>query len=62
VATTKNGSGKERVTPSEVTCLSSIASSRALCVFGLARLISSASSTCAKIGPGWKRNALVAGS
>ena len=39
--------------PSTVTCFSSIASSSALCVLGLARLISSASSTCANTGPGW---------
>ena len=42
------------------TCRSSIASSSALCVFGGARLISSASTTELKIGPGWKRNACAA--
>jgi hypothetical protein len=34
VAMTKNGSGSGRVSPSVVTCPSSMASSRALCVFG----------------------------
>ena len=50
---TKNGSGSACVVPSTVTWCSAIASSSALCVRGGARLISSASSTCAKIGPGW---------
>ena len=54
---TKKGSGSGRVSPSCDTCRSSIASSSALCVFGGARLISSASTTELKIGPGWKRNA-----
>jgi hypothetical protein len=36
-----------------VTLISCIASSRADCVFGVARLISSARTTLAKIGPGW---------
>ena len=53
VAITKNGSGRSRVTPSAVTWRSSIASSSADCVLGVARLISSASSTCVKTGPGW---------
>ena len=35
------------------TLTSCIASSSADCVFGVARLISSASTTFAKIGPGW---------
>jgi hypothetical protein len=39
--------------PSTVTCASLIASSRADWVRGEARLISSASSTCVKIGPLW---------
>ena len=39
-------------TPSTVTCRSAIASSSADCVFGVARLISSTSTTFAKIGPG----------
>ena len=52
VAITKNGVGRARVAPSLVTCRSSIASSRPDWVFGVARLISSASSTCVKIGPG----------
>ena len=49
---TKNGSGSLRVSPSCDTCRSSIASSSALCVLGGARLISSASTTALKIGPG----------
>ncbi len=56
VAMTKNGSGKGRVAPSMVTWPSSIASSKALWLFGVARLISSASTSSAKIGPGWKTN------
>jgi hypothetical protein len=52
VAISRNGSGTGRVTPSTVTCRSAIASSRADCVFGIARLISSTSTTFAKIGPG----------
>src|SRR5574337_47210 len=57
VATTKKGCGSARLAPSTVTWPSAIASSRALWVLGVARLISSASSSCAKTGPGWKRNA-----
>ena len=53
VAMTKNGAGSLRVSPSAVTWCSSIASSSADCVFGVARLTSSARITCAKIGPGW---------
>src|SRR5574343_1249421 len=56
VAITKKGVGSARVAPSLDTCRSSIASSSADCVFGEARLISSASSSCVKIGPGWKTN------
>ena len=41
-----------RVAPSTVTWCSAIASSSADCVFGIARLISSTSTTLAKIGPG----------
>ena len=52
VASTMNGSGIWCVTPSTVTWRSSIASSSADCVLGVARLISSASTTCAMIGPG----------
>jgi hypothetical protein len=44
--------GQPRVVPSTVTCCSAIASSSADCVFGIARLISSTSTTFAKIGPG----------
>ena len=42
--------------PIDRNLLSSIASSSADCVFGLARLISSANSTSVKIGPGWNAN------
>ena len=48
------GDGSARVTPSLVTWPSLIASSRADCVRGEARLISSASSTLAKTGPSSK--------
>jgi hypothetical protein len=51
VPITPKGSGSLLVMPSTVTEPSSIASSNALCVLGLARLISSASTTLAKIGP-----------
>ena len=51
VARTMNGSLSSRVTPSIVTWRSAIASSSADCVFGIARLISSTRTTCAKIGP-----------
>jgi hypothetical protein len=47
---TKNGSGSLRVSPSAVTWCSSIASSSADWVFGVARFTSSARMTCAKIG------------
>ena len=53
VARTKNGMGNGRDTPPTVTQLSCMPSSRADCVFGVARLISSASRMCAKIGPDW---------
>jgi hypothetical protein len=56
VASTRKGRSSRRVCPSEVTCRSCIASSSAACVFGGARLISSASSRLAKIGPGRKSN------
>ncbi len=51
VAMTKKGLGSWCVSPSTVTCPSSIASRRAACVFGGARLISSARTTLAKMGP-----------
>ena len=54
VIATQNGSGRGVVVPSTDTCPSFIASSSADCVRGLARLISSARSTFAKIGP-WRR-------
>ena len=53
------GRGSGWVWPSTDTCRSLIASSRALCVRGVARLISSASTTLAKIGPGLKVNSCV---
>jgi hypothetical protein len=45
------------VAPPTVTCRSCIASSSAACVFGGARLISSASTMLAKIGPSQEREA-----
>ena len=56
VASTTNGGSSGRVTPSIVTCRSCIASSSAACVFGGARLISSARRRLVKIGPGQERN------
>ncbi len=56
VASTKKGYGSGVAVPSMDTCPSFIASSSADCVRGLARLISSASSTFAKIGPRRKTN------
>ncbi len=50
---TRNGAPTLRLTPSIVTCPSSITSSRADCVLAEARLISSASTTFEKIGPLW---------
>ena len=52
VAMTMNGDGSSRVTPSTVIVCSSIASSSADCVLGVARLISSARTICAMSGPG----------
>src|SRR6185503_9820235 len=57
VAMTKKGVGSLRVSPSAVTWCSSIASSSADWVLGVARFTSSARITCAKIGPGWKLKA-----
>ena len=54
VATTKNGGCNRYVVPATVTWSSAIASSSDDCVFGVARLISSASSTWLKIGPSTK--------
>ena len=56
VASTMNGSGRRRVTPSTVTWRSAIASSSADCVFGIARLISSTRTMLAKTGPGRNSN------
>ena len=51
VATTMNGAGSTSTWPSALTVPSAMASSSALCVRGVARLISSASTTLAKTGP-----------
>ena len=51
---------RRRCGPRPTTCRSSIASSSADCVFGEARLISSASTMLANSGPGWKTNVSVA--
>ena len=59
VAITMNGRGSGWVWPSADTCRSLIDSNRALCVRGVARLISSASTTLAKIGPALKTNSRV---
>ena len=56
VASTKNGASSGKRWRATVTWCSCIASSRLDWVFGVARLISSASTRFAKIGPGWKRN------
>ena len=60
VAITMNGLGSWWLVPSAETWRSSIASSSADCVFGEARLISSASTMLANSGPGWKTNASLA--
>ena len=52
VAITRNGSSSSWVVVPLVTVRSCMASSSADCVFGVARLISSASTRLAKIGPG----------
>ena len=54
VATTMNGSGSGRVTPPAVIWRSAIASSRADCTLGGARLISSTRTSEWKSGPGTK--------
>ncbi len=59
VAITMNGRPTECDTLSTVTRDSSMTSSSADWVFGEARLISSASTTEAKTGPGWKSNVRV---
>ena len=59
VAMTRNGSGIGWVTPSIVAWRSSMHSSSALCVLGVARLISSASTTWLMIGPGRNSNSCV---
>ena len=60
VAMTRKGRCMCRVSPSMVTWRSSIASSSADCVRGLARLISSASTNWESSGPGRNSNAPVA--
>jgi len=62
VAMTKKGSGRAWVSPSTVTWRSPIASSSAACVFGGARLISSARTTLANTGPGANSNSPAASS
>ena len=54
VAITKNGSGKEWLSPSIETFFSSMASKKALCDFGLPLLSSSAKTIFVNIGPCWK--------
>ncbi len=56
VATTMDGGGIPCPTPSTVTCCSSITSSRADCVLGEARLISSPSTMFANTGARWNSN------
>ncbi len=58
VATRKKGWGSARATPSTVAWRSSIGSSNADWVRGVARLISSTRTTLAKIGPGTNSNSL----
>ncbi len=60
VAITKKGSASGRVSPSVVTCRSSMHSSRAACVRGVARFISSAKSTFVNAGPLRNSNCAVA--
>ena len=55
VASTKNGASSGKRWRATVTWCSCIASSSDDWVFGVARLISSARTRLAKIGPGWKR-------
>src|SRR5262249_23382170 len=59
VATTVNTSDSGWLTPSSVTVRSSITSSRADCVFGGVRLISSATSSSVNTGPARNSNRLV---
>ena len=59
VASTMNGLGSCRVSPSIVDCPSCIDSSSADWVLGVARFISSASSTWLNTGPGWNSNSPV---
>ncbi len=56
-----NGCGSGCVWLSTVICDSFIASSSADCVFGVVRLISSATMMLAKIGPGLNSNSRAAG-
>ena len=59
VAMTMNGTGIGRVTPSTVICRSSMHSRSADWVLGVARLISSASTTWLTTGPGRNSNSWV---
>ena len=61
VASTKNGSASLCRTRPTVTCRSCMASSRAACVFGGVRLISSARITLRNSGPSRKRNSRLPG-
>ena len=58
VAITMKGRASGWVTPSTVTCTSCMHSSKADCVFGDARLISSTSTRLANTGPGLNSNSL----
>ncbi len=62
VAITRNGSGIGYTVPAMVVWRSSIASSIALWVLALERLISSSSTTLACTGPSWVTNEVVAAS
>ncbi len=61
VATTWNGRGSGKPSPSTVTWPSAIASRSADWVFGDVRLISSARNIPVNTGPGRKTNSVVAG-
>src|SRR5204863_4574058 len=62
VASTMNGAGNEYVEWSSETRASFMASSRLDCVFGVVRLISSASTMLANNGPGLNTNSPTSGS
>ena len=60
VASTKKGAFSSWRSPAMVTLRSAMASSSADWVFGVARLISSATTRFAKTGPFWRSNSPVA--